>query len=114
MCFTHVKYRGSGCKPRGLEDSTIRSDVNKPLPAARTSPISLTLAGAEKETTPEIFYRHKDIRDKRPRLCLFFWTEGQKIHKIYIYIYIYKPINYTQKKHVLMSLCLKLICVYKS
>ena len=24
MCFTHVKYRGSGCKPRGLEDVTVR------------------------------------------------------------------------------------------
>ena len=31
MCFTHVKYRGSGCKPRGLEDITIRRDVNKPF-----------------------------------------------------------------------------------
>ena len=24
MCFPHGKYRGSGCKPRGLEDVTER------------------------------------------------------------------------------------------
>ena len=28
MCFPHGKYRGSGCKPRGLEDVTIHRDVN--------------------------------------------------------------------------------------
>ena len=33
--------------------------------------------------SPEDYYRQKNISYKSPRMCLFSWTEKQKLHKIF-------------------------------
>ena len=65
MCFTHGKYRGSGCKPRGLEDITIRRDVNKPLSHLRDSCLSpklLSLGIAHASTALHSLNRNSALR----------------------------------------------------
>ena len=46
LCFPYGKYRGSGCKPRGLEDSTEREKFQL-TPSRYADFLSLTFTGAE-------------------------------------------------------------------